>query len=278
MPVIHANGVDLSFEVRGDGPPLLLIAGTGQAGATWAPDLLGRLAAQYTVITYDHRGTGGTPDTKGEFSTRQFGSDAAGLLDALGMDPAHVVGHSMGGRVAQWLALDHPERVRSLTLAASGPGAYPGQFGDDADMPRGIPLGLAVALCDVGYERFIKDRVRSTFFTEKFLAADPPIVEWLVSAFWEHGPSVEAYLKHVIARQNHQTADRLHELGMPTLVLIGDADVYEGFAGTHWDQSMYLAQHIPGAHLEVLKGMAHGYFWQDPVHSGDALLEWLRRR
>src|SRR5438270_233246 len=94
------------------------------------------LAARHRVIAFDQRGTGATPPSAGKYSTRLFAADALGLLDALDVEPAHVVGHSMGGRVAQWMALERPDRVRSLVLAATGPG----QFREDRPVTRGVPV------------------------------------------------------------------------------------------------------------------------------------------
>ena len=135
MPTIDVQGLPMAYEITGRGEPIVLVAGTGYPGATWYPGLLEPLAAAHTVLTFDHRGTGATPSTPERYSTRGFAQDALGLLDALGLPAAHVVGHSMGGRVAQWMALDHPERVRSLVLAATGPG----EWRADKPVTRGVP-------------------------------------------------------------------------------------------------------------------------------------------
>src|SRR5688500_14424587 len=104
---VEVNGVRLSFNLRGSGPPLVLIAGTGFPGATWDEDLVGPLAARHAVLTFDHRATGATPGGEERLSTRLFAADTVALMDSLGLEAAHVLGHSMGGRVAQHIALDH---------------------------------------------------------------------------------------------------------------------------------------------------------------------------
>jgi pimeloyl-ACP methyl ester carboxylesterase len=273
MPSLTVDGTPIAFELTGRGDPLVLVAGTGYPGATWPPGLIERLAAHHRVLTYDHRGTGMTPLGQERLSTRLLGSDAVGLLDALGLPAAHVVGHSMGGRVAQWMALDHPERVRSLVLAATGPG----QFQDDHPVPRGIPLHTALALIEEGYEGYMRRHIRSTFFTPEFAAREPARVEWLIDAFWDHRPTLEAYLRHIVARQEHQTAELLDEITTPALVLIGDRDIHLGGTGVHWEQSAYLAGHLPAAESRVMEGAAHGYFWQMPTGSAEAVLEWTAR-
>lgn len=270
MSSLTVDGLRIAYELVGAGDPIVLVAGTGYPGATWYPALVDRLATRHRVLTFDHRGTGATPSTPERYSTRGFAADALALLDALDLPPAHVVGHSMGGRVAQWMALDRPERVRSLVLAATGPG----EWNADRPVTRGVPLHTARAMIELGYERYMAEHIAATFFTPEFVSSDPARVEWLVRAFWEHRPSLEDYLRHVIARQEHQTADRLADIRMPALVLIGDRDTHQGGTGVHWEQSAYLAAHLPVVERWVIPDAAHGYFWQVAEASADIVLDW----
>ena len=274
MPTARLNDIELAYEARGNGPVVLFVAGTGYPGATWLPEIVERLAGDFTVVTFDHRGTGKTPGTPGPYSTRQFAADALGLLAFLDAGPAHVIGHSMGGRVAQWMALDGPERARSLVLAASGPG----QIRDDWPLMRGIPLKHAVSLIENGYEGHMRKAIRGSFFTPEFAAERLEVVEGLIAAFWENRPSLEDYLKHVIARQQHQTAELLDRITMPTLVLIGDRDTGLGGTGSHVEQSEYLAEHLPHAEMRVIPDTAHGSFWQKPDETMEAVEEFLARQ
>jgi pimeloyl-ACP methyl ester carboxylesterase len=273
MSTVDVGGVPFACQVHGEGPPLLLVAGTGYPGATWRlPHFLDALSRHHLVITYDHRGTGRTPGSDDPYHTRGFAADAAAILRALDVGPAHVVGHSMGGRVAQWLALDTPDLVRSLVLAASGPGGAgnPGQ-------PRGLPLPAVTAMVEHGYRGYMEQHIRSTFFTESFAVRSPERVAWLVEAFWHRRPDVRNYLKHIEARQNHDTSDRLRDISVPTLVLVGDADVRRGPTGSHFDQSLHLSRHIRGAALEVLPDLSHGIFWQAPDDVVAAVTRWTER-
>jgi pimeloyl-ACP methyl ester carboxylesterase len=179
----------------------------------------------------------------------------------------------MGGRVAQWVALDHPLRVRSLVLAATGPG----EFRPDRPVTRGIPVHTARDLVELGYEGYMREHIANTFFTPEFVAASPGTVDWLVRAVWDARPTLEEYLRHIVARQEHQTADRLAEIDRPTLILVGDRDTHVAGTGVHWDQSAYLLEHIRGAERAVVEGAAHGYFWQAPEESVRILLDWTAR-
>jgi pimeloyl-ACP methyl ester carboxylesterase len=191
-------------------------------------------------------------------------------MDALGIESAHVLGHSMGGRVAQWMALDRPERLRTLILAASGPG----QFRDDRPVTRGVPVRTALELEAKGYERYVRDHMAATFFTPEFAEAHADRVAWLHDAFWRNRPDLENYLRHVVARQEHQTADRVGEIAVPTLVMIGDRDTASMGTGVHTEQSDYLLRTIPNATLRVIEGAAHGFFWEMPARTVAVLLEW----
>jgi pimeloyl-ACP methyl ester carboxylesterase len=270
MQTIDVNGQPIAHLLRGHGVPIVLVAGTGYPGATWPPAFVEPLLERHSVLIFDHRGTGSTPASAERLSTRLFARDAVGLMDALGLAPAHVLGHSMGGRVAQWMALDRPDRVRTLVLAASGPG----QYRDDKPVTRGIPLHAATGLIELGYEQYMRTHIEATFFTPEFSAEHPEVVRWLVDAFWADRPGVESYLRHIVARQEHQTADRLGELSMPALVMIGDRDTQAMGTGVHTEQSDFLMAHLPNATKRVIEGAAHGYFWQMPARSAEILLEW----
>lgn len=268
-----ATGSSIAHSVQGEGPPLLLVAGTGYPGATWhLPEFLDELARHHTVITFDHRGTGDTPRVDEVFTTRSFAADACALLRSLDLGPAHVVGHSMGGRVAQWMALDAPDLVRSLVLAASGSGGM-----GNPDQPVGLPIGAMTAMIEQGYRGYMETHIEATFFTPEFAAAHPDRVHWLVDAFWEHRPTVQDYLRHVSARQNHDASARLGGITRPALVLVGDRDLRRGPTGSHVDQSMFLHANIPGATLNLLAGLSHGMFWQAPDVAVEALAAWVRR-
>jgi pimeloyl-ACP methyl ester carboxylesterase len=261
----------LHYTVTGSGPPLLLIAGTGYPGATWPPDVVTAWSPRFSVITYDHRGTGASPGTDDAYTTRLFADDAARVLVAAGLGPASVLGHSMGGRVAQWLAHDYPDLVARLVLAASGAGGS----GSAGQAPDGVPIRTVLLLEEMGYEGFIRDLQRRTFFTAEFAADHPERVRWLGDAFWNRRPSLEDYLKHVVARQRHDATGILESITQPTLVVVGCADTQQGDTGSHVEQSRYLAERIPGAQLVTVPGATHGLLWETPGPTADAIGNWL---
>ena len=270
MATVEVPSGTLAYELSGAGDPLVLVAGTGYPGATWPPAVVQALAARHTVLTFDHRGTGGTPPGRERYSTRGFATDAVDLLDALGLPAAHVVGHSMGGRVAQWMALDHPERVRSLVLAATGPG----QFSADRPVTRGIPVHTALELIELGYAGYMArahrpdvlhagvrgGRAGARRLADPCLLGPPPDARGIPPAHRRASGAPDGRS----ARRHPHVDPRAR----------GRSRHPRRRTGVHRDQSGYLAQHIAGSTLVVLPDVTHGYFWQAPHATVAALLEW----
>jgi pimeloyl-ACP methyl ester carboxylesterase len=111
--------------------------------------------------------------------------------------------------------------------------------------------------------------------TERFQTEQRERADELVRRALADVPPVEDYLKHTIARQQHQTAERLHEITMPALVIIGDADKDVGGTGNHFEQSEYLANTLPNATFHVLEGLQHGFYWERPEETMTVVRDWL---
>lgn len=267
----RADLVQLSYQVAGSGEPVLLVAGTGYPGRTWSPEFVAGLVERYSVITFDHRGTGRSPGRDGPYTTRLFAADALLLLERVGLGPAHVLGHSMGGRVAQWMAMDGPELVADLILVSTGAGEPAGGH----DWSNCVPVSVALGLGQLGYRDLIRDIQRTSFFTEEFGAAQPEKVAWLADAYWSGRPELPEYLKHVIARQSHRTREVLSRITQPVLVTVGTADTRHGGTGSHLDQSRYLADHLPNVRFTPIEGARHGVFWENTEAITALVGEWL---
>jgi pimeloyl-ACP methyl ester carboxylesterase len=271
---VAAGDVQLYYELYGQGDPLVLIAGTGISCAPWRLLQVPEFSRHYRVLIYDHRGLGRSDKPDMPYSTRLFARDCAALMDALGIARAHVLGHSMGGRVAQWLALDRPEKVRSLVLSGTGSGKYR----PDLDYPRGIPLKTCVALVEKGYEGYMREHWEAGFmFSDAFAREHPEIVRRFQRTIVEDLPPLVCYLRHVIARQEHETTDLLGQIRAPTLVIVGADDRAEGGTGSHVESARVLAERIPGAELVMIPGGRHGYLREMPEKAHPPILEFLRR-
>jgi pimeloyl-ACP methyl ester carboxylesterase len=256
MPILRLDDADIHYETFGRGPALLFCAATATHGDVWKFFQTEHFAKTRTVIVYDQRGTGSSPARSNDFSTRRLAADAAALLDHVGAGPAAVCGHSNGGRVAQMLTLEHPEKVAKLVLMSSG-GASDG---------KGIPLSLCLQLVEKGFDRYMREQCVENGFTKEWAAANPAELERYLAVRLAKPPSLEVFLRHVIAREDYNPAGRLKEIKVPTLVMVGD-DEDHGRPGhmTHYQYAHALAAEIPGARLSVLPRQGHYYYFSNPA-------------
>lgn len=251
MHLLSLPETELAYEVvgPGNGPPVLMIQGVGAAGSAWGPQTEA-LARRFQLASFDNRGLRHSMPCRGPVSIEAMAGDAAALLDALGWASAHVVGHSMGGVIAQQLALDHPRRVRSLALLCT--------FSRGKDAARVTPWVLWMSL----RTRLGTRRMRRTAFLEMLLPRTllrQGDVEAAARRFGELlgrdlADSPPVLLKQVRALARHDISARLGELkGIPTLVLSGDQDPIAKPA-----YGRDLARRIPGAVFEVFVETSHG--------------------
>jgi len=250
---------------------LLLVAGTGYSGRTWPSVFLDELMDLTRIVMFDHRGTGNSPGTPGSYTTQMFARDASALVEKIGVRP-HLLGHSMGGRVAQWMALESQDLFESLILVASGTGET------HTNQSRGIPPSTVLGILDAGYEGYVRDLQRQTFFTPAFLEMHGDVVSQLGEAFWRNRPALADYLKHVEARQSHAIGRRLADIAIPTAVIVGSEDTGHGATGSHFGQSLELHQAIPGSTFAEIAECSHGVFWERPRSTASAIRDWILRR
>ncbi len=259
MPVIGVGEIELDYERSGSGPPLLAIMGMSGTYLSWGEPFLAKLRESFEVIVYDHRGVGESTPLAGEVSIVQMAEDAYGLLEALELDSAHVLGISMGGMIAQELALAHPESVRTLTLGCT----YCGGEGSAQAAPETIQrLFEAMSSGDrarairVGWETNVS---KAMVDNEEAYAAFLEIANRRAVAV----PVVMAQAQAIFV---HDTSARLHNLHMPTLVIHGTDDLMLPV-----QNGRMIAGLIPGAQLEILEGVGHLFFWEQPEHSAELI-------
>ena len=134
---VHVGDIEMAYKMFGKGDPILLIPALGMSMDGWDPTILRELSSNHTVIIFDNRGVGNTTAGTKQFSIQQFANDSAGLLDALKIQKANVLGYSMGSFIAQQLTLTHPEKVDRLILVASTCGGKEGIPNTPADLELG---------------------------------------------------------------------------------------------------------------------------------------------
>ncbi len=267
MPTARVGDISLHYEVHGEGEPLLLIMGYG-ADSNWWYLQTAAFSREFKVIVFDNRGTGLSDKPDVPCTMRMMADDAAGLLDALDIDAAHVFGVSMGGMIAQELVLHHPDRVLGLILGCTTPGGHNAAppepeallFLLDFERRRSLPLEQqAQEMLPYLFSRGFLDRNRER------------VGEFLARAF-EHPTPVHGYQRQSEAFMSFKAYDRLPEIKAPTLVMAGTADRLVPV-----ENSRILASRIPDAELVVFDDVGHGFTGEVPEESNKAVLEFLGR-
>ncbi|MFN2467980.1 MAG: alpha/beta fold hydrolase [Gaiellaceae bacterium] len=263
--LVAVPGGDLHVEERGSGDPLLLIQGLGYAVWAWRFSL-DVFAERWRVVALDNRGAGRSFKPSGEYSIEQLADDAAAVLAALGIDRAHVLGHSMGGYVAQTLALRRPDRVDSLVLCGTGAGSPT----HEPIPPSTVRAWAAVA--GLPPEEFARQTMHLSF-SRGWAAANGTLYEDLLAARLEFPTPPECW------RAQFDACVRFVEAGAPveriearTLVLHGDLDevvpVSNGRA---------LARRIPDAELVEFPGAGHNLPLEEPERFNAVVADFLGR-
>lgn len=267
------TGIDLYYETHGQGEPLVFIPATGFSGDVWLPDQVPELSKSLQVIIFDQRGTGRSTRYKGVYTIDQMAADTIALMDHLGLESAHIVGHSMGGRIGLAMALNFPERVKSLIMAASGSGvaAFPGEA-----CVAGLPEQLMHLLVQMGLEEYVRHEIYEThtYFTDDFRRANPDRVREFYELAWPTHAGLHEYLQLCRARHTWDATHRLGDVRVPTQVVIG---LHDTVGRSHVPQADILASRIPGAEYRVLEGQSHGFFWQVPEETNSWILDWVRK-
>ena len=259
MPHTSVNGVELFHVRRGAGEPLLLIQGMSGTHVSWGEPLLTELERSFDLVAYDHRGAGRSARQTQPFSIVDLAGDAAGVLDALGWETAHVMGISMGGMVAQELALRHPGRIRTLTLGCTYCGGPEGRLAEASVIHRlteGMTSGDRELAIRTGYEFNVSAAFAaqaSNFDAFHTMATTLPV-------------PVPVIMLQMQAIAGHDTSARLPSLTVPTLVIHGDEDQMLPVAN-----GRLIASLIPGARLEELPGVGHMFWWEQPQRTAQLL-------
>ncbi len=250
--------VALNYVVEGNGPPVILIHGVGAELHSWN-DVVPALAATHTVLRMDLRGHGKSPPVVPPFSLEGFADDIIAVLDREGIDRADVVGFSLGGLIAQRIALDHPERVGRLALLAT-------VAGRTEEERRRVASRHAVILRD-GIAA-VTEGAKERWFTEKFAAANPERVALRIRQLVAN--DVTSYAEAYRIFGSGDLADRLHEIGHETLVLTGELD-----SGSSPRMSRLIHERIARSRLVILPELKHSLLVEAPDLIANHLVAFL---
>jgi len=262
MPSIRIHDIDLYYEMHGEGIPLVLIMGL-RRNLEWWYCQIEVLSKHFQVLTFDNRGAGRSDKPAMEYSIGLFADDTAGLMDSLGIPNAHVLGISMGGYIAQELALRHPGKVRSLILGCTSCGGS-----------RAIPMseermkkftandGLSPA------EILRKDM--DIYFSDRFIEERHEKVQEFIEISLRYYQPADAFLRQFAACLKHDTANRLSDIKVPVFIMAGDDDPL-----VPSKNSLILHDLLPGSTLFFLHGRRHCFFIEDALEFNLKAIEFI---
>ena len=265
MPTVAASGIDLHYLEAGAGEPLVLVMGFGGDHLSWAFQLAA-LSASYRVIAFDNRGEGrsGAPDVA--YTTRMMADDTAALMDRLDVPRAHVVGVSLGGMIAQELAVGHPERVRSLQL--HGTAARADRY------LQALMENLRMVRRGLGAESAQRAMALWLFGPSSFNERPEFIESLLYAAKTQPYPQSDVgFLRQGDAVISHDALARLHRITCPTLIAVGEEDQLTPPRCSH-----EILSAIPHAEFHTIPGAGHAYFWEKPAEFNTLCLNFLAKQ
>jgi pimeloyl-ACP methyl ester carboxylesterase len=257
-----SSGVRVAYEVRGDGEPLVFIHGLGYDRFGWGP-LPDLLAKDFRVVVFDNRGVGDSDVPEGPYAVSQMAADVAAVLDTAGMERANVFGVSLGGYIAQEVALTYPERVRKLVLTSTAPGgpqSYPmpaaglEAFGRFPTMER-----------EAGFRLMVENSLGARAVRER-----PELVEEIYAYRLERGPTLAGWQAQAYAAATFDAYDRAAKIAAPTLVLQGGGDNVVDPRNAD-----LLAELIQDARLELIPDRGHLLVWEEGDRLASIVKEFL---
>jgi pimeloyl-ACP methyl ester carboxylesterase len=267
MPKAKVNEIELYYETSGSGDPLVLIAGLGYPLWQWHK-MVPFLAEHFQVIAFDNRGVGQTDKPAGPYTAQMLAADTAGLLDALGIESAAIAGHSMGGFVAQAMALDYPEKISALILCSTN-------FGGPRHVPI-TPEAMAV-LADVTSDpltRFTNGLQVSTApgWTEE----NPEIVkewtEWRVANPLDlAGYQSQMAIGLALVAEEAAFEHRLPSVSVPTMIIFGAHDKV-----VPPENANLLAKQISGSQITIIPDAGHFFCIEAPEAASNIIIDLLK--
>lgn len=265
MPTIHANGIDLHYIAAGHGAPVVLLAGFGGDHLSWGLQFPA-FRARHRTIAIDNRGCGRSSAPDVPYTTRLMAADTIGVLDHLGIEAAHLVGVSLGGMIAQEIALAHPARVLSLQLHATA---------GRADPYLSVLLETwRLVRAQLGRE-MVQQSMALWLFGRRSFAERPRLIEMLMrqATIHPYAPGEVGFARQGEAVVTHDALDRLGTITCPTLITAGEDDVLvpPRFARE-------LADRISHAGLHIIPDAGHMWCWETPEAFNGLSLDFLAKQ
>ena len=264
MPKVKVNDINIYYEIHGKGFPFFLIRGLSSDVYRWPPNFISELSKNFKIILFDNRGAGRTDKPDIEYSIEMMATDTTGLMKVLNIEKAHILGYSMGGHIAQLIALNYPEKVKKLILCSTGCG---GSNGIPAS--KEVRTALASNRDGLSDEELVRNWI-TFYFIESFIRNKPDVVdEYIRRSLLAPIPS-HSYRRQLNAINKFNSYKRLKNIRASTLVLSGKEDIL-----VPHENSVLLAENIPGAKIVLLDNLGHGLFTPKPLLLAKTIIEFL---
>ena len=264
MSMAKVGDIDIEYYVEGEGPPLLMVQGWIGNAAFWGEAFLERIRPRFQIIRFSNRGTGRTDKPGGDVSIQQMADDAAGLLAELGIEKAHVLGISMGGMIAQELALNHADRVQGLVLGCTMCGFAHGV------LPRAEVMAGSAQVGALPPQERVRQFLRTAATPEFLEKAEKEFWDWIISTWLAAPTPWETIGRHFMAIQSFDTYERLPQVKAATLIVHGDRDQLIPV-----ENAEVLRKRIQGSQVQIVPDVGHMFFWEKPQESAGAIVEFL---
>jgi len=266
MPKVKVNDIEMYYEKHGEGFPLISIAGTGGTVEMFPEEAKKECSKHFKLILFDNRGAGRTDKPDMKYSMRMMADDTVGLMDALGIEKAHIMGTSMGGMIAQELAINYPEKVEKLILNCTSCGDPLGGRSQEA-------LDLIDALntaADTENWKEVRECSLKLSYTQKYIEENKDYLLQVWMSIKYPTPQI-ARKRQPKAVRSFDACDRLPKITSPTLVQTGDKDLW-----VPTENSRILDDRIPNAQLKIYKDVGHLFFVEKQSQFLDVVLKFLQ--
>ena len=264
MPIIEVNDIHMYIESHGEGFPLFMILGLSCDVNWWTPEIIEAMAKNFKTIVFDNRGIGQSDKPEINYSIKMFADDTVGLMNALNIEKAHVLGLSMGGFIAQEIALSYPERVEKLILCCTHCG------GAKALAPSNEAMNFLLNPPEKPIE--FANSFIPLLFTRTFIERNPDFIESYKQRMLRIPFNLGLY-KRQLQAMSFNAARRIKNINIPTLILHGKEDILLPPGNAE-----ILAKGIPNARKVILDNTAHFLFQPDTEKVTTLISEFLTKK
>jgi len=266
LPKIKVNDIEMYYEIHGEGFPCILIMGLAADVNWWTPDVIDAYSQNFKTIIFDNRGAGRTDKPVMNYTVKMFADDTVSLMDILNIERAHIIGASMGGMIAQEIALNYPERVEKLVLCCTHCG------GSKQVLPSDEILQQMMTPRELTPEELVNEII-PLVFTENFIKNNSDFIESYKLRMLKTPIPIDSYQRQVQAIGNFSTGMRLKKIEAPTLIVQGKEDIL-----VPPENAEVLAKRIPNTKVILLENAAHILFQPDPDKISKEIIGFLTEK